>query len=239
MEFTAENKRHFDELVARYPSRRAAILPALWLAQRQEGHISAEAMEYIAGLLQVPPADVQAVVSFYTMYDRTPPGRYKLQVCHTLSCAIMGAYDLLRHLEHRLGIHHGQTTPDGMFTLQEVECLGSCGTAPMMQVNEKYYENLTLAAVDALLDRLARDEPELDRLPEIHELAGAQAAIPREVRAELPPSARSIPLEGLAPAHGGAPLDLADPRVGELGPAAGLASTSGDGRRAPGEAEAR
>ncbi len=203
MEFTPENKRTFDELAARYPDRRAAMLPALWLVQRQEGYVSAEAMEYVAGLLGVAAGEVQAVVSFYTMYDRRPPGRYKLQVCRTLSCALMGAYDVIAHLERRLGIHPGQTTPDGLFTLQEVECLGSCGTAPMMQVNEKYVENLTVERLDALLDRLAGERPELDRLPEIHPLAGAQAATPREVRsARLPPAAAAIAFEGLAPAAG-------------------------------------
>jgi NADH-quinone oxidoreductase subunit E len=219
MEFTPENKRRFDELVARYQDRRAAMLPALWLAQRQEGHVSAEAMEYVGGLLGVSPAEVQAVLSFYTMFDRHPPGRYKLQVCRTLSCAIVGAYDILRHLEDQLGIHNGETTSDGLFTLQEVECLGSCGTGPMMQVNDKYVENLTVERVDALLDRLTSQKPELDRLPEIHGLAEAQAAIPREVRsAHLPPSASGILLERLSPAHGGAVVDLADPRVGELAP---------------------
>ncbi len=217
MEFRAENKRRFDELVARYHDRRAAMLPALWLVQRQEGYVSAEAMEYVAGLLGVAPGDVQAVVSFYTMYDRWPPGRYKLQVCRTLSCALMGAYDVLRHLEERLGIHDGETTPDGMFTLQEVECLGSCGTGPMMQVNDKYCENLTVARVDTLLDRLAKEKPELGREPEIYPLAEALAAIPRVVRsAHLPPSAAGTPLERLSPAHGGIARDLADPHGGEL-----------------------
>ena len=182
MEFTTENRRRFDEIAAGYPDRRGAMLPALWLVQRQEGHISAEAMEYVGGLLDLPPAEVQAVVSFYTMYDRRPPGRYKLQVCRTLSCALMGAYDILRHLEGRLGIHDGETTEDGMFTIQEVECLGSCGTAPMMQVNDKYYENLTVGRVDALLEELRSHRPELGPAPEIHGLAEAQAAIPREVK---------------------------------------------------------
>jgi NADH-quinone oxidoreductase subunit E len=217
LEFTGENKRAFDELVTRYHDRRAAMLPALWLVQRQEGYVSAEAMEYVAGLLGVAPGDVQAVVSFYTMYDRRPPGRYKLQICRTLSCALMGAYDVLRHLEERLGVHDGQTTADGMFTLQEVECLGSCGTGPMMQVNDRYCENLTVARVDALLDRLAREKPDLGREPEIYPLAEAQAATPRQVRSpHVPPSAMGIPLETLAPAHGGAVRDLADPRVGGL-----------------------
>lgn len=182
MELNPENRRRFDEIVARYPSKRAAMLPALWLVQRQEGYVSAEAMDLVAQLLEVPPGEVQAVVSFYTMYDRRPPGRYKLQVCRTLSCALMGAYDILRHLEEQLRIHNGETTADRMFTLQEVECLGSCGTAPMMQVNDKYYENLTVERVDVLLDALRSGQPELDRAPEIYESAEAQAAVPREVR---------------------------------------------------------
>ncbi len=181
MEFTPDNRRRFDEVLAGYPDRRAAMLPALWLVQRQEGHVSAEGMEYVAGLLEVPPGEVQAVVSFYTMYDRHPPGRYKLQVCRTLSCASMGAYDLLRHLEERLGIHNGQTSEDGMFTLQEVECLGSCGTGPMMQVNDKYYENLTVERVDTLLDTLRAKSAILDRVPVIHDPAEMQAAVPRAV----------------------------------------------------------
>ncbi|HEY7529582.1 MAG TPA: NADH-quinone oxidoreductase subunit NuoE [Gemmatimonadota bacterium] len=181
MEFTAGNRARFDELVVRYPSRRAAMLPTLWLVQRQEGWISAEAMEYVAGLLGVSPVEVQEVVSFYTMYDRKPPGRYKLQVCRTLSCALMGAYDVIRQLEERLGIHDGETTADGLFTLQEVECLGSCGTAPMMQVNDTFVENLTRERVDELLERLRREQPELGLEPVIHELAAAQAAIPKRV----------------------------------------------------------
>jgi NADH-quinone oxidoreductase E subunit len=181
MEFTPENQRRFEEILARYPNRLAAMLPTLWLVQRQEGHISAEAMDLVAGLLGVAPGEVQAVVSFYTMYDRTPPGRYKLQVCRTLSCALMGAYDILRRLEQRLGIHNGETTSDGMFTLQEVECLGSCGTAPMMQVNERFYENLTPERIDALLDELRGRSDGLGVAPQIFPLSEAQARIPREV----------------------------------------------------------
>jgi NADH-quinone oxidoreductase subunit E len=218
VEFTAENKRAFDELLSQYPERRAAMLPTLWLVQRQEGHVSAESMEYVAGLLGVSPGDVQAVVSFYTMFDRRPAGRYKLQVCRTLSCALMGAYEVLRHLEKRLDIHDGETTADGMFTLQGVECLGSCGTAPMMQVNERYCENLTIARVDALLDRLVRETPELGPEPVIHPLAEAQAEIPRHVRSPNVKAAVGIPQESRTPAHGEVVMDLADPRIGEIAP---------------------
>jgi NADH-quinone oxidoreductase subunit E len=227
VEFTAENRARFDELVARYPSRRAAMLPALWLVQRQEGWISAEAMEYVAGLLGVSPVEVQEVVSFYTMYDRKPPGRYKLQVCRTLSCALMGAYDVIRHLEERLGIHDGETTPDGLFTLQEVECLGSCGTAPMMQVNDTFVENLTRERVDELLERLRAEQPQLPLEPVIHDLAAAQAAMPGAVVS----SRHAVRSDGRGPAGAGASrsADGAGDGAGRAGP-----GRAGDGR-SPGD----
>jgi NADH-quinone oxidoreductase subunit E len=225
VEFTAENRARFDELVARYPSRRAAMLPALWLVQRQEGWISAEAMEYVAGLLGVSPVEVQEVVSFYTMYDRKPPGRYKLQVCRTLSCALMGAYDVIRHLEERLGIHDGETTPDGLFTLQEVECLGSCGTAPMMQVNDTFVENLTRERVDELLERLRAEQPQLPLEPVIHDLAPAQAAMPKAVVSSRRVGGRSNGRDADGPSAG-AFASAAD--------AAGAATPAGTG---PGRAD--
>lgn len=205
MEFTAENRARFDELVGRYPNRRAAMLPALWLVQRQEGWISAEAMEFVAGLLGVSPVEVQEVVSFYTMYDRRLPGLYKLQVCRTLSCALMGAYDVIRHLEERLGIHDGETTPDGLFTLQEVECLGSCGTAPMMQVNDTFVENLTRERVDELLERLRVEQPQLPLEPVIHDLAAAQGAIPKAVVSSRPAARSNGRSPGDSPRRGDDP----------------------------------
>lgn len=152
MKFTSENQKKFDELLTHYPTKQAALLPVLWLVQDQEGYISGEAMEYVAGLLDVSPAHVYGVVTFYTMYHQKPVGKYHLQVCRTLSCALAGSETILEHLKKKLKIEENQTT--GKFSLCTVECLASCGTGPAMMVNEKYYENLTVEKVDKILGEL-------------------------------------------------------------------------------------
>ena len=136
------------------------MLPVLWAVQGEKGWISADAMEWVARKLECTPATVQSVVRFYTMFDDRPVGKYKLQVCRTLSCELMGARRIIDHLRERLGIEPGETTVDGRFTLQEVECLASCGTGPMLQCNLKFYENLTPERVDALLAELRGAEPD-------------------------------------------------------------------------------
>ncbi len=166
---SAEVTRRIDEIVARYPTPRAAMLPVLWIVQREQGWISPEAMEWIGDRLNCSAASVEAVVGFYTMFDAAPVGKYKLQVCRTLSCELMGARTLINHLRERLGIEPGDTTDDGMFTLQEVECLGSCGTGPMLQCNFQYHENLSLERIDTLLEELRGVEPTADVTPIIHE----------------------------------------------------------------------
>lgn len=154
-----ENARRIDGIVARYPRKLAAMLPVLWAVQEELGWIPPPAMEWVAERLECSPASVQAVVTFYTMFDDRPVGKYKLQVCRTLSCELMGARRIIDRLRERLGIEPGETTADGMFTLQEVECLASCGTGPMLQCNLKYYENLTPERVDAMLEDLRKRKP--------------------------------------------------------------------------------
>lgn len=154
IEFTPENKKEFEKLLTHYPNKRAAMLPTLWLAQKQFGWISQKVMEYVATLLDVPPMKVYEVVTFYTMFNQKPVGKYHIQLCRTLSCELCGKGEILNHLKKKLGIKVGETSPDGKYTLTEVECLGSCGTAPMMQLNEDYYENLNPAKVDEILDGL-------------------------------------------------------------------------------------
>jgi len=149
--FTEENLRKVEAIKSRYPNQMAALLPVLWLAQEQFGWISEEVMRYVAGLLDVPFSHVSGVVTFYTMFNKKPVGRYHIQICANISCMLRGSDNLVEHLERKLGIKAGETTPDKIFTLDEVECLGSCGTAPMMQVNDDYYENLDAAKVDQLL----------------------------------------------------------------------------------------
>jgi len=130
----------------------AAVLPTLWLAQEQFGWISEDVMHYVADLLKVSYNHILGVVTFYTMYNKKPVGKYHIQVCANVSCMLRGSDNLVEHLERKLGVKVGETTPDKLFTLDEVECLGSCGTAPMMQVNDDYYENLTAEKIDKLLE---------------------------------------------------------------------------------------
>ncbi len=152
--FSEKARGEFDRIVSRYPNREAAILPALHLAQREFGYVSDEAIQYVAGLIGVSPARIEGVATFYTMSDRKPVGKYHVQICRNISCSLMGAEHLIERVSKKLGIRPGQTTPDGRITLSQVECLGSCGTAPVMQVNDDYYENLTADSIDRILDGL-------------------------------------------------------------------------------------
>ncbi|MBF2053774.1 MAG: NAD(P)H-dependent oxidoreductase subunit E [Candidatus Sericytochromatia bacterium] len=156
-EYPAEVQARFEAAVAKYPHKKAATLTCLWIAQETDGHVTLEAMEYIADLLEIPVTHIYAVVGFYSMYTTKPLGKYHIQVCHTLSCELMGAEGIIDHLKQRLGINVGETTPDGLFTLSGVECLASCGTAPMCQINRAYYENLTPEIVDQILDQLRKE----------------------------------------------------------------------------------
>jgi NADH-quinone oxidoreductase subunit E len=156
--FSEAGRAEFGRLLSRYPDRRAVILPALHLAQREFGFISDEAILYIAELVGASPAEIEGVATFYTMYNRRPVGKYHLQICRNLSCSLLGAEHLIGHVSEKLGIRPGETTPDGKFTLSVVECLGSCGTAPVMQVNDDYHENLTVGSIDAVLEKLRSEE---------------------------------------------------------------------------------
>ncbi len=149
-----ETEARIDAAIREHPRGRSALLEILHLIQEERGYIADEDMEYAARKVGVSPAHVAGVASFYTMLRRKPAGRHHIQVCRTLSCQLRGSRELLEHLKRRLGIGEGEVTPDGRFSLVTVECLGSCGTAPMMQVNDEYHENLTLERVDALLDSM-------------------------------------------------------------------------------------
>jgi NADH-quinone oxidoreductase E subunit len=154
VEFSPDTLKKFEETVNRYPKKEAAMLPVLCLAQQEFGHLGEEAIAYVAKILEQPPARVHGVVSFYTMLNMKPVGRHHIQVCRTLPCALRGAEKITGFLKQKLGIELGQTTSDKRFTLTEVECLASCGTAPMMQINDDYYENLTEAKVTEILESL-------------------------------------------------------------------------------------
>jgi NADH-quinone oxidoreductase subunit E len=152
--FSEAGRVEFDRLLTRYPDRQAVILPALHLAQRELGYVSDEAIVHIAERVGTSPAYVEGVATFYTMYNRKPVGKYHVQICRNIACSLLGAEHLIDHVSRKLGVAPGETTPDGRFTLAKAECLGSCGTAPVMQVNDDYHENLTVESIDRILDGL-------------------------------------------------------------------------------------
>ena len=154
LQFSPETLKKFEQTVSRYPKKEAAMLPVLQLAQREFGYLDTEAIAYVAKLMDQSPARVHGIVSFYTMLYTKPMGRHHIQVCRTLPCELRGSDKITGCIKRALGIDIGQTSPDGQFTLSEVECLASCGTAPMMQINDDYYENLTEEKVAEILERL-------------------------------------------------------------------------------------
>ncbi|KAI9658651.1 MAG: hypothetical protein M1821_002211 [Bathelium mastoideum] len=143
--FTPQNEKLIDEILTRYPSqyKKAAVMPLLDLGQRQHGFTSISVMNEVARILEMPPMRVYEVATFYTMYNRTPVGKFHVQCCTTTPCQLRDSDSIMRALTTELGIGHGETTSDGLFTLTEVECLGACANAPMVQINDDYYEDLT------------------------------------------------------------------------------------------------
>lgn len=154
IEFNENELNQVDEIKKRYPTSQAALMPVLYMIQEKYGWISQEAMQYAAKLLDVTEEHVLGVVTFYTMYNTKPVGKFHLQVCTNVSCMLRGAYDLMKSIEQELGVKKGETTTDEMFTITEVECLGSCGTAPMIQINDDFHENLTLESTKTLLSNM-------------------------------------------------------------------------------------
>ncbi len=152
---SAEQERELGKILARYPNKMAATIPVLHLCQSaNENWVSDDVIQFVADKLEVGTAHVKGVVTFYTLFNQSKPGKHQVWVCRTLSCALRGSEGLLHHCEKRLEIHAGETTPDGKVTLRTAECLASCGTAPMMQVDKTYHENLTTQRVDEILDEL-------------------------------------------------------------------------------------
>ena len=145
------------ELLSRYPVKRSALLPLLNLAQREEGYVSEAAMKEIAKILDLTPPQVYETATFYTMLNLKPIGKFHIQICKSIMCGLVGSDDIIQWLQNRLGIRVGQTTGDRFVTLSAVECLGSCGTAPMMQINDDYYEQLTAEKVGQVLEDLRRE----------------------------------------------------------------------------------
>ena len=156
--FTPEIEAEVASHIAKYPAgrERSALIPLMFVMMRERGYLDGPSINYLARKMNLSISDVWETATFYSMINVRPVGRHHIQICKTLSCKIMGEPQITEHVCHRLGIHPGETTPDGKFTVSLVECLGSCGTAPMFQVGFDYYENLTTAKVDALLNELAQ-----------------------------------------------------------------------------------
>ncbi len=146
-----------NKIIARYPEgkQKSSVIPLLHMAQAEfDGWLSVPVMDYIASILNIQPIEVYEVASFYSMFNLKPVGRCMIEVCHTSSCWLRGAEDIIRHLENKLNIKVGETTADGKFSLKRVECLGSCGTAPMFQIGAQFYENLNIEKVDTILEKM-------------------------------------------------------------------------------------
>lgn len=152
--FSPQAEKRIDELLAKYPQKRSALLPILYVAQTENGYLSDDVMEYVAQRMGLTYLDVLSTASFYTMFYRQPVGKYVVQLCSNVSCWLMGSDHIEKCIERKLGIRLGETTPDGKFTFIEVECIGACGGAPAMQINFDYHENLTPEKVDQILDSL-------------------------------------------------------------------------------------
>ena len=153
---TPEREKQLEAILARYPNRMAATIPVLHLCQEQNGWISDEIMSWVANRLGVSSAHVKGVATFYTLFNKEPVGKHQVWVCRTLPCALRGSGSILEHCEKKLGVHAGGTTKDGKVTLRTAECLASCGTAPMMQVDKEYFEDLTPERVEEILARLTK-----------------------------------------------------------------------------------
>ncbi len=152
--FSEENLGRIEGVLKKYPFKKAAVMPVLWIAQEQNGWISGEVMKEAALLLDMTPEEVLGIVTFYTMYHQKPMGKYHIQVCTNVSCMLKGAYQIYDHVKEKLGLNSMEVSDDMQFSLEEVECMGSCGTAPMIAVNEDYFENLDINQTDNILETL-------------------------------------------------------------------------------------
>ena len=167
------------EIISRYPIAKSATIPLLHLAQEQDGHVTDDAMEHIAELVGTTPAQVLGTCSFYEMFKREPVGRYAINICTNISCQIMGGEELLHHAEEKLAIRAGSTTPDGLFTIEDVECIAACTEAPCLQVNYRYRHKITHEEFDQMVDDLAAGRLD-DEVPPHGTLARVRQHIPAD-----------------------------------------------------------
>ena len=157
IQFSEEAMRRYHQILSHYPAKRAALLPVLTLAQREFGWISQEVADYLSELMGYPPSDILSVATFYTMLQKKPVGKFHMEICRNVSCWLMGTYPCVDEIKRQLKVDVGEITPDGKFSWNLTECLGSCGTAPAMQVGDRYFENLTPARIAEIIEKLANE----------------------------------------------------------------------------------
>ena len=154
--FSPETEEKFKHLVSVYPQKRSALIPMLLLAQKEHGYVKAETIEYVGKYLDLNPSEVDSIMSFYTLLRRQPVGKYHILICTNLACLLQGSDDIVACIKRKLGIGLGEVTKDGLFSAIEFECLGSCTTAPCVQVNGEFHENLDVEKTEKLLDELRK-----------------------------------------------------------------------------------
>ena len=157
IQFNEEAMRRYETILTHYPEKRPALIPVLILAQREFGWISQEVAEYVGNLMGYPASDVLSVATFYTMLRKKPVGKYHMEICRNVSCWLMGTYPCIDEIKRRLNVEAEEITEDGKFSWNVTECLGSCGTAPAMQVGDRYYENLTPEKIGEIIEKLSND----------------------------------------------------------------------------------
>jgi NADH-quinone oxidoreductase subunit E len=191
--FTPENLEVALEIVSRYPVRKSALIPLLHLAQEQEGWVTDAAMEHIAELVECTPAEVIGTCTFYEMFKRKPVGKYMVNICTNISCQLLGGEELLHHAEHSLGVKAGGTTRDGLFTVEDVECIAACTEAPCLQINYRYFHKITTDEFDQVIDDLRSGRR--DDIPPHGTLARVRQHIPSARRAgNVTPADRERPV---------------------------------------------
>ena len=190
-----ESIRIANEIISRYPIKKSALIPLLHLAQEQEGWVSGEAMNHIAEILQITPAEVLGTCSFYEMFKRSPVGEYQLNICHGISCHLLGAENLLHHAEETLGIKEGEVTEDGKFSLEGVECIAACTEAPCLQVNYRYQNKVTKSHFNQLVQEI--NDGNRSEIPKHGSLAKVRQSILTERLAGIEPVDGAQPPEWL------------------------------------------
>lgn len=184
--FTPENETLAKEIIARYPLPKSALIPLCHLAQEQDGYLTEDAMVHIGELVECSSAEVLGTASFYEMFKRHPVGKYCVNICTNISCLVMGGEELLDHAEATLGVRAGGTTPDGMFTLEDVECIAACTEAPALQVNYRYFHRITTEEFDRLIDEL-RAGNMADEIPDHGTLAQIRQNLTGDMIANISP----------------------------------------------------